>query len=335
MEIKIDQISNSNSDVTIVMYHYVRDLANSRYSEIKGLDLDAFVNQIDYLRKHYQIITTEEVIESMASGKKLPPKAALLTFDDGYIDHYTNVFPVLSNYGLQGSFYIPVKAIQEHVVLDVNKIHFILAATPNKLDIVQELEQILSKYRSQYQLETFDYYYQKLAIANRYDTKEVIFIKRLLQVELVEELRLKIVDELFTAYVKISENIFAKELYMSKAQLILMRKSGMHIGSHGFNHYWWNNLNEADLANELDLSLSFLGEIGVDLKNWTACYPYGSFDAQAVQMLNDRGCKMAVTTQVDVANLGIAHPLLLPRLDTNDLPKIENALVNEWYDKSN
>ncbi len=43
---------------------------------------------------------------------------------------------------------------------------------------------------------------------------------------------------------------------------------------------------------------------------------------------------MAVTTQVDIANIGTAHSLLLPRLDTNDLPKNRDALVNDWYNKA-
>ena len=40
------------------MYHYVRDLRNSRYPDIKGLDIDLFKEQVDYMRKNYNIITT-------------------------------------------------------------------------------------------------------------------------------------------------------------------------------------------------------------------------------------------------------------------------------------
>lgn len=322
------------SNLTIVMYHYVRDLVNSRYPEIKGLDVEAFFNQVEYLCKNYNVITTEEVIDHIDNGSALPPKSALLTFDDGYIDHYTNVFPVLSNLGVQGSFYIPVKAITEHAVLDVNKIHFILASCLDKSLIVNDLENLIIKYTKEYSLKPFRYYYEKLSIANRYDSKDVIFIKRLLQVELVEELRLKIVNEVFVKYVNIQENIFAKELYINKAQLIHMRKSGMHIGSHGYNHYWWNNLNKSDLENEIDKSVSFLTELGVDMNNWTACYPYGSFDDQAVKMLREKGCKLALTTQVDLAQPKINNRFILPRLDTNDLPKEKEGSINDWYKKA-
>ena len=115
------------------MYHYVRDLKNSRFPEIKGLDLHLFVEQIKYIIRHYNPVIMEEVINSIENSDKLPPKAILLTFDDAYIDHYLNVFPILDANKLQGSFFPPAKAISENTVLDVNKIHFILAINAQSL----------------------------------------------------------------------------------------------------------------------------------------------------------------------------------------------------------
>ena len=321
------------NNLTIVMYHYVRDLKNSRYPDIKGLDINLFKKQINYMRKHYHIITMEEVIYSIDNQVKIPEKSVLLTFDDAYSDHYNNVFPILDKYKLQGSFYAPSKAITEHTVLDVNKIHFILASTEDKINLVNELKELVKFYQKEYQLEDFDYYYKKLAQASRLDTKDVIFIKRLLQVELVEDLRIKIVDTLFEKYIGVSEDAFSRELYMNEEQLKHMLRSGQHIGNHGYNHYWWNSLNEKEMSQELDLSIRFLEKIGVDMNNWTACYPYGSYDDQSIKMLKERGCKLAVTTEVDIATTNKDTRFIMPRLDTNDIPKDSNANVNEWYEK--
>ena len=81
--------------LTTVMYHYVRGIRDSRYPGIRGLENDLFVEQIRYLMKNYNIIKMEDVIESLGSKRKLPDKAVLLTFDDGYLDHYINVYPIL------------------------------------------------------------------------------------------------------------------------------------------------------------------------------------------------------------------------------------------------
>lgn len=322
------------NNVTIIMYHYIRDLKNSRFPGIKGLDNHLFIEQIKYLKKHYHFVTMEEVIHSIDHGEKLPPKAVLLTFDDAYTDHYLNVFPILDENKIQGSFYTPAKAIMEHMILDVNKIHFILAAETGIFKIIKDVQVLLDQYRSEYQLEDFEYYYKKLAHPGTYDTKEVIFVKRLLQVELIEELRNKMVDTLFVKYVGMSETAFSQELYMNKEQLMTMQRHGMHVGSHGFNHYWWNRLSKQDLEQEIDLSIEFLKDIGTDMNNWTACYPYGSSDQQAVEMLESKGCKLAVTTEVRIADIEKDNRFLLPRLDTNDLPVDRSVKRDNWMNKS-
>ncbi len=319
------------SNLTIIMYHYIRDLKNSRFPDIKGLDINLFKEQINYMRKYYHIITMEEVIDSIDNQTKIPDKSVLLTFDDAYLDHYNNVFPILDKYKLQGSFYAPSKAIIDHTVLDVNKIHFILASVEDKLNLINDLKKLLETYQKEYQLKSFDFYYKKLAQANRMDTKDVIFIKRLLQVELVEELRFKIVNALFEKYIGISEEAFSRELYMNEEQLKHMLRSGQHIGNHGYNHYWWNSLNKDEMSQELDLSIKFLEKLGVDMNNWTACYPYGSYDEQSIKMLEERGCKLAVTTEVDIATTNKDTKFVMPRLDTNDIPKNRNSKTNDWY----
>ena len=53
----------------------------------------------------------EEVIEAVKEEKRLPEKALLLTFDDGYLDNYTVALPLLLERGLQGSFFVPAKPL--------------------------------------------------------------------------------------------------------------------------------------------------------------------------------------------------------------------------------
>jgi peptidoglycan/xylan/chitin deacetylase (PgdA/CDA1 family) len=322
------------SDVSIIMYHYVRELKNSLFPEIKGLETNLFREQMKFLKKHYNFVTIEEVIYSMYNNYKLPTKAVLLTFDDGYVDHYANVFPILQEFGVQGSFYIPAKAIKEHKMLDVNKIHFILAAESNKNNVISDIKLLLKKYKTEFNLKDFDYYYHKLAIEARYDTAEVVFIKRLLQVEFDEEVRGRIVDSLFVKYLHVDESEFAKNLYLNETQIKEMLKVGMHIGCHGYDHYWWNKLDPKELESEIDLSLEFLSGIGVDISNWTAAYPYGSHSEEVEKLLRKKKCRLAFTTQVNIANTSESYGLLMPRLDTNDIPKDAYGYTNDWYIKS-
>jgi len=322
---------NSNDKVSIIMYHYVRDLANSRYPNIKGLDLALFKEQLSYLQKNYNIISMEQLIAYIDDNESLPDKPVLLTFDDAYTEHFTNVFPILHNRKLPGSFFVPAKTILENEVLDVNKIHFILASITNIQSLVKKVFKELDKYREEYNLETNDFYFDKLATASRFDPKEIIFVKRLLQVELQESLRNLITDSLFQEYVGVSEEAFSMELYMNQDQMKCMIQNGMHIGNHGFEHYWLNSIPESKQRDEIDKGCQFLESIGVNMNNWTMCYPYGAFNESLINILKEYDCKLALTTHVDVADFSVYDRFELPRLDTNDIPKSSEADTNDWF----
>lgn len=304
---------------SIIMFHYVREMEHTKYPKIKGRRVSEFKSQLDYMQSRYKFITMNDCINAIYCDMKLPTNAALLTFDDGYLDHYTNVFPILDERKIQGSFFAPVRTITENKVLDVNKIHFILASVASLNDLLADIYKCLDQHRDQYHLNSNDYYFAKLAKASRFDTKEVIFIKRLLQVELDEELRGIITDKLFRKYVTTDEKAFAQELYMSKDQFKCMVRNGMYVGSHGFNHYWLDTLPENKQEEEVNKSLDFLKEIGSDLTAWAMCYPYGSYNDSLVSILKRKNCKLALTTNVQVAELSQESAYKLPRLDTNDI----------------
>ncbi len=320
--------------ISIIMYHYVRDMKHSRYPEIKGLDIDLFKEQIAYIKKHYNVISAYDLMDIIESDSGLPPKALILTFDDAYIDHFTQVFPILDEQKLSGLFFPPSKSVLEHQVLDVNKIHFILASVPNKNDLVNEIYRYLDENRSPYELETNEYYWKNLGTQSRFDTAEVIFIKRILQRELPKSLRKIITDGLFRKHVTNDECAFSQELYMSIDQISHLQRNAMYIGSHGFNHYWLNSINENEQEKEIDLSLQFLERIGSNTERWIMCYPYGAYNNSLLNILEDRGCVVGLTTNVGIADLGKDNPLTLPRLDTNDLPKKSNEPPNKWTIKA-
>ncbi len=161
-----------------------------------------------------------------------------------------------------------------------------------------------------------------------------MFVKYMLQVELPENLRNVITDELFKKFVSSDEKSFSKELYMSIDQISCLQRNGMYIGSHGFDHYWLNSLSEDDQRKEIDLSLEFLKKVGSDLSRWIMCYPYGAHNESLLTILKERDCSVGPTTKVGIADLEKDNPLTLPRLDTNDLPKNSHESPNEWTIKA-
>ena len=113
---------------TIVMYHYVRRLAGSRFPRLTALDLDAFRGQLAFMRRHYHPVSLTDLVAASSGLGELPPRAIALTFDDGYIEHYREVFPLLAELNMPATFFLVSSSLIERQLLDVNKIQFILAA---------------------------------------------------------------------------------------------------------------------------------------------------------------------------------------------------------------
>ena len=89
----------------IVMYHYVKNFKDTTFPKLKGLDLKEFKFQINFLKKNFKILNPIDIHEIVSKKKELKENYCWLTFDDGYIDHYENVIPVLEDNKLKASFF--------------------------------------------------------------------------------------------------------------------------------------------------------------------------------------------------------------------------------------
>ncbi|MDJ0848101.1 MAG: polysaccharide deacetylase family protein [Myxococcota bacterium] len=318
------------NQVCIVMYHYVRELPRTSHPRIKGLLLSEFRHQIEYFRKYHEFVTVADCIAAVRQEQDLPPKAVLLTFDDGFLEHYTNVFPILDQLGVQGCFFPPARAIRNHEVLEVNKIQFLLASIDSPDAVVKELFEAVDEARDEFSLESNDHYVENFRKPTRWDDENVGLIKKLLQRELPAELRSRILGSLFARYVSADEAAFSEQLYMSMDQMRSMQRNGMYIGSHCYDHVWLNSLEDQEQAHQIDLSLEFLRDVGSPTEDWVMCYPHGGYDERTVRILRERRCAFALTTRVGIATVGPENAFELERLDTNDFPKAPVDAPNRW-----
>lgn len=309
-------------DLTIVMYHYVRDFSQTPYPRIKGLDLGGFERQIDHLADRFELVTMQDVIAATRGEHELPADAALLTFDDGYAEHYELVFPRLYERGLQGSFFPPVAPIVDHTLLDVNRVHFILASVDSTNELASAIDDAVTEGAGREGIDTVANYRSQWAHANRFDDAETIYVKRMLQTALPQPFRAELAGRLFDRFVTADEASFAAELYFSQEQASEMVAGGMYLGSHGRSHLWLDHADASTRVSEIEGSLSFLRDLGMPVDDeWVMCYPYGGWDDDLVTLLGTHGCSVGLTTRVDTARIGVDHPLTLPRHDTNDFPQ--------------
>jgi len=306
--------------ITVVMYHYVRDLRNTRFPSIKGLNIKTFQKQLNFFDHHHTFVRMEDCIEAVnGNTSEFPNNAVLLTFDDGYLEHFTEVFPILDERGIQGSFFPPVQSTLDEKVLDVNQIHFILASTDKPKELLQVLTRKIRLYKDEFHLLDPDEYYEKIGSAEHpYDPIEVIIFKRILQRELPIEARQQIIADLFEEYVGVSESVFSHELYMKEDHLKLMLRKGMFIGGHGYSHQWLTNISADEQKKELNLTSEFLLSIGVNRNHLVVCYPYGAYNRKTIKILEDSNYQLGFTTVPEISRLTSTDRFILPRKDTNE-----------------
>lgn len=95
--------------VPILMYHYVSPLPSDADDIRINLTVHParFREHLQYLKTEgYVAISLHEISQALQFGMPLPEKPIILTFDDGYIDHFTYVNPILNEFGFTGTFFI-------------------------------------------------------------------------------------------------------------------------------------------------------------------------------------------------------------------------------------
>jgi hypothetical protein len=69
--------------------------------------LESFERKIQLLeRKGFYSICWDELYGYMAGETRLPPNSILLTFDDGYLDNWVFVYPILKRYGFKATIFV-------------------------------------------------------------------------------------------------------------------------------------------------------------------------------------------------------------------------------------
>jgi len=94
----------------ILMYHSVG--GEGSFPEYYGSKLnvtpDTFQRQMKFLHnKGYNVISLEEFIERIKSGKRVPRKTVAITFDDGIRNNFSEAFPILKKYNFPATIFIP------------------------------------------------------------------------------------------------------------------------------------------------------------------------------------------------------------------------------------
>ncbi len=96
-----------SSAIPVVMYHTVgRPIPEWEWSFLT-VPYKIFENHLQWLVKAgYKTADLYELHAHVSGKKQLPRRSVVLTFDDGYLDNWGYVAPLLSKYGLKGTVFV-------------------------------------------------------------------------------------------------------------------------------------------------------------------------------------------------------------------------------------
>lgn len=93
--------------ISILMYHQVGDFPPMRGHRSTYCHYKRFAAQMAYLHRFgYNVLRLEEALAALRGDSPVPPRAVVLTFDDGCENFYEYAFPVLERYGLPAMVYV-------------------------------------------------------------------------------------------------------------------------------------------------------------------------------------------------------------------------------------
>jgi biofilm PGA synthesis lipoprotein PgaB len=93
--------AEARDEFVALSYHDIQDeVAKDIVAGQTAVATQNLIAQFDWLKREgWQVIDANALRAAKAGRKRLPEKAALLSFDDGYASFYAKVFPLLKRYG--------------------------------------------------------------------------------------------------------------------------------------------------------------------------------------------------------------------------------------------
>jgi peptidoglycan/xylan/chitin deacetylase (PgdA/CDA1 family) len=307
----------SASTCMVVMYHYVRDSAATPFPTIRALPPAIFEQQLDWLEREYRLVALDDLEAALDGRSPLPPNAALLTFDDGFVDHYAAVLPILRTRGLRGVFFLAHEACGPSPrVLGVHKTHVLLArlgADAFAKFVLEECEPALATPDGARRARVFG--------ADRWEHGGERAVKDLLNYELPFEEAARVLDALFDRHVG-PQDAFARDLYLQQPMIAEMAGAGMTFGYHTRSHRMLSRLTSNEQEGELRDGVAWIRAVTGQARV-PFCYPWGgpkTYTSDTLRILARTGYSVAFNTVRRRIEIGRDGRYELPRLDTRDLP---------------
>lgn len=233
--------------LSILIYHRVHNDHDVRFMEPTTSEFDA---QLTFLKKFFCFHTLEDAVTMLASNS-LPVNSAVITFDDGYKDNYTNALPILLKHKIPATFFVTTSFIGGGCMWNDRVIHSLVSSPKASVSL--------------------PYFDGKEVILGDVETRKNIALAILSK---IKHLDYQQREDAVAEVVACSGGTIPKDIMMSIDEVIALRDAGMEIGGHTTTHPILTKLSESAAYLEIAQGKETLeGWLGQQIK--TFAYPNG------------------------------------------------------------
>lgn len=282
----------NSGKLPILMYHRF-----SEGEEFGKTSCKTFETHLDYLTRHYRVVSLTEVVSRIADGKPLRSRCAVITIDDGYRDFYEVAFPILRKFGVPATLYVVTDFIDGKCWIWTDKARFILSGTS-----AEKLQFDINGKKFDQELGYGD---SRLSLAGRLNSE---------MKKLGDEEKDGILLEFASAMkVDVPETPPDEFGALSWEQARQLENAEIEIGSHTMTHPILTNVDSERLEFELASSRRVIQEkLQKDAVHF--CYPNGNVSDREREAAENLRYTSAVTTEIRLCENGDDR-FLLPRID--------------------
>ena len=273
------------------------------------LSVEQFEDHLKYFQTHFDVLPLQEIFKFKNHPVQRSRKSISITFDDGYLNNYTNAYPLLKSYNFPATIFVSAQAITNprdalwYDVLDLLHSRIKYKGIKDKLG-----QSSLGKDIADF----IDY-----ADFKKYlKTKNNLYRQNLISLLLNDDKLLQMVYESNSEYWKLMGHAEVKEL----AQSALIT-----IGSHSVTHSNLDVLSNEELNFELSESKKILEEASGHPVNSIA-FPDGAYNENVKKCCLENNYTMMLA--VDFRTPTDQHdPFILPRLSISNTTTAESVMI--------
>ncbi len=294
---------NASTSLLVLNYHRIRapgQMSSEFDDGVFDADFDTFRRQMEWLKSATEIVGETDLLELQAvRATRRGRLHTLVTFDDGYIDCFTLVKPVLDDLGIRGIFFIPIEILESRCLG-----WWDLAAY------------VLKKCRlGSIRLEGREL---PLGVSLPLTLRHVLSQFKLEKAERTEDLLARLSS---ACDVPLPDKDRQSIELMDWDQVCKLREAGHAIGSHAWSHRALATLPPAEQAREIRESKRELQAIvGAEVRSFA--YPVGGplhYDAHSVECVREAGYSQAFTFNTGLCGLPISDRFQIPRESAKSL----------------